>query len=290
MSNFELIDDYLTNRLSEQDRKSFEQQINSDPALKADVELQKEIIQGLKSARVAELKAMLNNVPITSPAAYLSPLRIAAGVIGTVVLATGIYFYFNSNDSLTPGSISNPPTDSVIKNEQTTPDLKEDDDTDPQINELNTIPKPAGEEEKTIQSKKQDSDVIDSNTKQESKPVIDLVDPTEELNDNAPGTNPVKSGANNSTISIAKINVDIISSERKYNAHYQFINGKLVLYGKFDSGLYEIIEVNAQRSRSLFLYYKTSYFLLDETQHEITPLKEISDPVLKEKLKAFRSN
>lgn len=77
MSNSELIDDYLTNRLSEQDRKSFEQQMDSNPALKADVELQKEIINGLKAARAAELKAMLNKVPISSPGINLSPLRIA---------------------------------------------------------------------------------------------------------------------------------------------------------------------------------------------------------------------
>lgn len=290
MRNFELIDDYLTNRLSEQDRKSFEQQMDADPALKADVELQKEIIQGLKAARVAELKAMLNKVPISATGTYLSPLRIAAGVIGTVVLATGLYFYFNTNDNLTPANESNPPTDTITKQEQISPELKEDKDTSPQINELNTSPKAAGSEDNAIQSEKQGTDPVDSNTKQESKPAIDLVDPTEELNDNAPGTSPVKSGANNSTISVAKINVDIISTERKYKSHYQFINGKLVLYGNFDNGLYEIIEVNAQRSRSLFLYHKTSYFLLDETQHEITALKEISDPVLIEKLKSFRSN
>ncbi len=290
MSNFELIDDYLTNRLNEQDRKSFEQQMDSNPALKADVELQKEIIQGLKAARAAELKAMLKNVPVSTFMIKLSPIRLTAGLIGTALLATGIYFYFNTNDSYTPVNISNPPVDSISRQEQTLPESKEKNDSSPSINELNSSPKPAGEEEKSIQSKKLDTEVVDSNTKQESKPVIDLVDPTEELKDNAPGTSPVKSGANNSTISVAKINVDVISSERKFKSHYQFINGKLVLYGNFDKGLYEIIEVNAQRSRSLFLYYKASYFLLDETQREITALKEISDPVLKEKLKAFRSN
>lgn len=290
MRNFELIDDYLTNRLSEQDRKSFEQQMDSDPALKADVELQKEIIQGLKAARVAELKAMLNKVPISATGTYLSSLRIAAGVIGTVVLATGLYMYFNSNDHLTPINESNPPTDTITRQEQTSPELKADKDTFPLINELNTSPKAAGSEDNTNQSEKQGTDPVDLNTKQESKPAIELIDPTEELNDNTPGTNPVKSGANNATISVAKISVDIISSERKYKSHYQFINGKLVLYGNFDNGFYEIIEVNAQRSRSLFLYYKTSYFLLDESQHEITALKEISDPVLIEKLKSFRSN
>jgi hypothetical protein len=38
MSNFELIDDYLTNRLNEQEKEAFEKQLESDPALKADVD------------------------------------------------------------------------------------------------------------------------------------------------------------------------------------------------------------------------------------------------------------
>jgi hypothetical protein len=290
MGNFELIDDYLTNKLSEQDRKSFEQQIDADPALKAEVALQKEIIHGLKTARASELKAMLNNVPITTFNTYFSPMRIAAGLIGAAVLATGLYFYLNTKDELPPVKEPSPTTDSIDQQEQHAPEIKPSEESSPLVNELKNSPKPAGSEENIKPSSQVEANAVNSNTKQESKPVIDLVDPTEDLNDNTPGTSPVKSGANNTTISVAKINVDVIASERKYKSHYQFLRGKLILYGNFDNGLYEIIEVNGQSSRSLFLYYKSSYYLLDETQDKITALKEISDPVLKEKLKAFRSN
>src|SRR5258706_14798338 len=64
MSNFELIDDYLTNRLGEQERVSFEQELGSDPALKADVDLQKHIVAGAKKGRAGGLQAMRNNVPV----------------------------------------------------------------------------------------------------------------------------------------------------------------------------------------------------------------------------------
>ncbi|HEY6435499.1 MAG TPA: hypothetical protein VIY47_02840 [Ignavibacteriaceae bacterium] len=284
MSNFELIDDYLTHRLNEQERTSFEQQMTSDPALKADVELQKQIIEGLKSARAAELKAMLNQVPVSAFKFSLSPGRIAAGLIGTVVLATGAYFYFNQKDGLEPTPFPSSQVDSMTQSETNPAEIEEDNAV---IEELQNSAKPAYEQENST-PRQQDTDPIKNNTKQESKPVIDLVDPTEDLTDNEPS--PVKSGVNNTTISVAKINVDVISTERKYKTHYQFANGKLMLYGNFDKGLYEIIEVNGQHSRSLFLYYKTAYYLLDENKHEITLLKEISDPVLKEKLKTFRSN
>ncbi len=285
MSNFELIDNYLTNRLSELDRKLFEQEMASDPTLKADVDLQNEIIQGLKAARAAELKTMLNQVTISAPIIYLSPMRIAAGFIGATVLATGLYFYVDLKENFNPTKVSSSFTDSVKQSEQITIDKNKD--SIPVVDESNVPPKSIDKAEK-ITEKKVDISKVDDNSKRETKPVIDLIDPTEELNDSESEVG--NSGLSKTTVSVAKINVDVISTERKFKSHYQFANGKLVLYGNFDNGLYEIIEVNAQQNRSLFLYYKSVYFLLDETQHEVTLLKEITDPVLKEKLKEFRNH
>src|SRR5258706_4733435 len=115
MSNFELIDDYLTNRLGEQERVSFEQRLGSDPALKADVDLQKHIVAGVKKTRAAELKAMLNNVPVgggfsSGPMAG----KIAAGVVAVGVAATSLYFFLSPT-----GSPSREPA--VIFKKQTEP-------------------------------------------------------------------------------------------------------------------------------------------------------------------------
>lgn len=284
MSNFELIDDYLTDKLNEQDRKSFEQQMISDPALKADVELQKEIIQGLKAARIAELKAMLNKIPVASPTIYFSPLRIAAGLIGTAVLATGLYFYFDKNSGLNPNQASSSLVDSIRQTEQNNDEIKIDSVVDELKIEVPTDNNKAKGSDGEI--KKNDKAVIPDS--KENKPVIDLIDPTDETTENEVSVE--KAVTSNTTISVARIEVNVISSERKLKSHYQFAKGKLILYGNFDNGIYEIIEVNAEKSRSLFLYYKTSYFLLDDSKKEVTPLKEISDPVLVQKLNSFRSN
>ncbi len=281
MSNLELIDDYLTNRLNELERKYFEQQMSSDSALRADVELQKEIIKGLKEARAAELKAMLNKVPVATPTIYLSPLRIAAGLIGTAVLATGLYFYYDKNSNLNTNQISSSLVDSIRQTEKKNSDIQ----VDSTVKELNSA-EPIDKKEDNREAKKEDKPVS-TNTK-EIKPAIDVIDPTGELAENE--ISPAKTSGDNSTLSVAKIEVSINSSEKKFKSHYQFANGKLILYGNFDNGLYEIIEVNALKSRSLFLYYKASYYLLDETKTEVTLLKEISDPVLIQKIKTFRSN
>src|SRR5260221_14225545 len=106
MSNFELIDDYLTNRLGEQERVSFEQRLGSDPALKADVDLQKHIVAGVKKARAAELKAMLNNGPVGGGFSSRAMAgKIAGGVIAVGIVATSLYFYLTPTGSPARGRV-----------------------------------------------------------------------------------------------------------------------------------------------------------------------------------------
>jgi len=100
MSNFELIDDYLTGRLNEQEKEAFEKQLDSDPALKADVGLQYQILEGVKQARITELKSMLNKVPVnTGYTVEFTVARLAAGIIGAGVVGAALYF------ALTPGHV-----------------------------------------------------------------------------------------------------------------------------------------------------------------------------------------
>jgi hypothetical protein len=117
MSKFELVDDYLMNRLTESERAAFEQQISSDPSLKGDLELQKNILEGIKKARAAELKAMLNNVPVGSPlSSNFAIMKIAAGIIGAGVLITSLYYYYQSEPSEVP-NLSTSIQDSVQGND-----------------------------------------------------------------------------------------------------------------------------------------------------------------------------
>ncbi len=283
MNISDLIDDYLTNRLNEQEREAFEKQMASDPALKTDVDLQREIVSGLKAARMAELKAMLKKVPVATPTIYFTPLRIAAGLIGTAVLAAGLYFIIEKNGHFNVNQMSSSLVDSINQAENKNPDLQPDSSK----NEMNIAPILKEKAVKEVIEQKKDAEAIDQNSKG-TKPSIDVIDPTGELTETEP--TPENTSSNSPAISLAKIDAEVNSSERKFKSHYKFSQGKLVLYGAFDKGLYEIIEVNAQTSRTLFLFYKSSYYFLDETQKEVTLLKEITDPLLLDKLEAFRSN
>src|SRR5690348_7043727 len=97
MENFDLIDDYLRGQLSGHEKEAFEKQLQADPSLQSEVDLQQQLIEGIKNARISELKTMLSQVPLTgamTSGVGLSAGQIAAGVITSAVIATGTLFYF----------------------------------------------------------------------------------------------------------------------------------------------------------------------------------------------------
>jgi hypothetical protein len=279
MSNFELIDDFLTNRLGDKERASFEQQLNSDPSLKADVELQKQIIDSVKNARAAELKAMLNNVPVSG--GYTSGISAAkfAAVVGTAALV-GIALYFY----LKPEDLENKSEIGITKNEITTP--VQQDAAPAAVIEKKEI------EEQTptkpeVEVKKQEIKKEAAKPNTTNQPRIEVADPSNEFVENS-STDIVKIPGNTSGVSNSHIEVEMDSSNKKYSFHYQFAQGKLLLYGAFDKGLYEILEINGDK-KSVFLFYKENYYMLDEKQRKIISLEPIRDGLLLKKLRDYRN-
>src|SRR6185295_8639479 len=94
-------------------------------------------------------------------------------------------------------------------------------------------------------------------------PDLQVVDPTEELASTNTKTDKPKAEKDQANVSTSRIEVETNDSNNQYSFHYQLSQQKLRLYGKFDKGLYEIIEVNGT-AHSVFLFYKDSYYLLDE--------------------------
>ena len=290
MSNFELIDDYLTNRLADSERIAFEQQVISDPALKADVEIQKNILQGIRKARAAELKTMLNNVTVGSPvSSVFTTMRMAAGIVGAGILITSLYYYFQPEGLKIIPNISTSIQDSVQGHDSvgSTEKLNPSDDSTKEHTQLNVIePK----EEKVIQpnlpANKEEKEAI-IKTSEVKQPKIEVIDPTNEMSSEIKTEESVKSGASKSVITASSVQVEIDSSSKKYNFHYQFKSNKLQLFGSFDKSLYEILEITGE-SHAVFMFYRENYYLLDEKQNQITRLSVIKDSNLLKKLKEYR--
>lgn len=280
MKNLEHIDDYLANRLKGNERDAFERELANNSELRSQLEWQKQIVEGIKHARAAELKSMLSKVPVTGGGAQIqfSVMRIAAGVVLAGVVSAAAYYYISGNDF---PPIENAAAD-VTKTEAVKPEATKEEPAAPQ--QQSTEPQATPEEEKQ-QSK---SNKAAEEIKPATKPSLNVADPSSELTDENPTSEELPPATNNREIAPAHVQVEMDSSNKKYDFHYQFAGSKLMLYGSFDRGLYEVLEINSAQ-HGLFLYYKNNFYLLDEAQQKITKLSPIEDKALLQKLREYRS-
>jgi hypothetical protein len=283
MSNFDLIDDYITNRLRGEDREQFERQLANDPALKTEVELQQRIVKTIQAARAGELKAMLNKVPVGGGVSFDFPaLRMAAGLVGAGVLAATLYYSFKP--SIAPQDAS---TDLLKKTEQLKPEPSPETTITPDDRSQENVDSAAGtsvapelKEPATTPRRKEGAQV-----KPVEKPTISVTNPAEELAE--AGTAAVPHGTAAANPAPAPIEVEVSAETKKYDFHYQFESGKLQLFGNFDRSLFEVIEVNGG-DRALFLYYKEQFYTLNEKQATPERLVALRDAALLSKLRQYR--
>jgi hypothetical protein len=276
--DLELLDDYLANRLDPQGKASFEQKLHTDPSLQSEYQLQQQLITGIKKARIAELKSIMNNVPVpaaqggTAVASKIALWTILAGIV-----ATGLYFYLNQDPQESkPNATEIKVEEENKKTEVLTPAQHED---SPVVSET-----PASSEQKPLKSPKAPQKGKNSPLTKDRK--IEVYDPTEETKQSE------SSQSSETTVPIEdqhpEITVEVDANNKKYNFNYQFKDGKLLLYGPFEKNLYEIMEFFSDDKRTLFLYYNDGYYLLKEDSDKLKPLNAITDPALVKKLKDYR--
>ncbi|MFN3840853.1 MAG: anti-sigma factor family protein [Cyclobacteriaceae bacterium] len=273
--DLQVLDDYLANRLTEQEKVAFEQKLKTDPNLQQEVKFQQQLIEGIRQARVTELKAMLNAVPV-SPV-NVGTSSIAAKLVSTIavvgVISTVLYFYLNEGDSS-----KTTPSEELVVNQ-----VIEDKKTESQEKAIEEIP---AEDNKTEGEVKP----VEKETVPVAKPQLEVFTPETE----AEQLQAQKEHAQLDIIARAfvtsSIEVDTEEGTRKYGFHYMFKDNKLVLFGSFENNLYEILEFIAGDQRTVFLFYNDAYYLLDLDKTVPTQLVPIKDKTLLNKLKQYRGN
>lgn len=280
MENFELIEKYASGRLEGMEKEAFEQQLKADAALQKEVELQQQIIQGVKQARILQLKSMLSQVPVGGSIVHsgLTAGNIVTAAVALTVIVSGTLFYFKPwEDQQAPATLTKEITAPV--EEKVTEVKPEINSSKEKTETITPTPEPTREPAKITKT----SPAVKTNP---GKPKIDVLDPSEDLTQSQ--SDGKSAEANQSGVIASRIAVETESATEKYSFHYQFNQGKLILYGSFDKGLYEILEVHGE-NHSLFLYYKDNYYLLNEKAVNITPLSSIKDQQLIKLLKEYRS-
>ncbi|HEX8039046.1 MAG TPA: hypothetical protein VF490_07830, partial [Chryseosolibacter sp.] len=106
--DLELLDDYLSNRMGGAERSDFEGRLQADPDLQNEYALQRNLVQGIRDARVSELKSMLNKVPVPS-GGHGSALSSKAmlGAVAIIIAAATYWFLMRSEKpALKPNAVA----------------------------------------------------------------------------------------------------------------------------------------------------------------------------------------
>jgi hypothetical protein len=271
--DFELLDDYIGNRLSSEERAQFEGKLQGDPELQRELKLQQGIVDSLRKARAAELKARLNNIPVNTVQGSSSLAKWAGGAMA-VVVAVGLYFYLQPD----------PPKDIKPASESVT-------STQPAAKEQPEAMEPAKTTE-VIEPKVDPS--VEKQKSQATKPItesavrtpdLDVFDPTAET---VTESSIPEQNAASTENSATDVKSEVITDHKEYKFHYRLKDDKLVLYGAFDKNLYEILEFISDQKQTVFLSYKNNFYLLNQGGDKVRPLSPVNDPVLIRKLKEYQ--
>jgi hypothetical protein len=223
----------------------------------------------------------------------------AAGLVGT-----GLYFYLQSDEpTVLPSPSADQMAEAEKQNEAEPVELEPEatgveSEIDAQPQEApeaqNTKPESNTPAERNTKVAKPQAEIANDEALRDKeiapKPVapatLDVFDPTEEMekSKNAEEAGPTDEKEPSKAPSI----VVETANDKRYNFHYQFKNEKLYLYGAFERNLYEIMEFFSDNKRTMFLYYKDNYYLLNEENDRVKALTPITDTALLKKLKDYR--
>ena len=285
MSKEEKIIAYLENEMSVEERQHFEHAIENDPELKSELEFQNEIIEGLKSARVSELKAIMDNVPVGGTIGVGSTItfgKFASGIAVIGILSLATYYFMLDGDG---ANLLEPKANNSTELLDMEQPLETDSETlqkeEPQEEEQDKVVEVV-EDEKSKAIDVPEESIVSSNEPEINRPsAAPLFETSESDSLEAPTNDIVDTFEGNLT----SLDVEIDNTKKKYSFHYQFNKGKLFLFGDFDKELYEILEFKTKSDKTLFLYYEGHFYPLNKNQVKIVELKPVKEKTLIDKLK-----
>ena len=119
------IENYLTGNLPADEVSKFEQFLSQNPDAQSQLDLQKDIIEGIKQMRKNELKSKLSSIdPKAGSNPIIQKLAIAATtLVGTAIVSIGIYTASYDHESSTPAvnNTTDNQISSVIETQPETP-------------------------------------------------------------------------------------------------------------------------------------------------------------------------
>lgn len=292
----ELIDQYHSGDLSPEQMADFENQLELNPELKAESDLQSEIIDGLKEFRKAELKSRLNAIDV-SPGwmefvQQSSLVKSFGGVAVATLIGSGVYLYAERDETV-PSSTDNSIVISAPEMEQDefnfdlstlivseeVSDLKENQKSIAFSSPISRV------ESKDLNSKEEKGtgDKSEAFVPEFSAPNANSVEDDSKFESSDLDAIPEVTATENSKIDVITENV------KNVNIKYKYYDGKLFLSGDFDQAPYEILEINSANGRRIYIQYLEKYYQV-ETAHKLSDLPEVTNQKLIKELHLLKEN
>lgn len=292
----ELVGRYLEGEMSDIEKLNFENQLVNSADMQEEFQLQKDIIEGVREYRKAELKARLDNIAVPSSSVYqYFGVKIAALVTLTTMIGFGAYFTFVAQEEIQDNEMTIVAEKIEKIQPEETPQIPE---VKPEIQNLSALQDNTTTEKAETEAKVEFKEIKKKDTKQSepaSVPSPKIVKPefvegiAEEKIDHKGDSFDLKNNSLANINMMAENNVEVETIfDRKRDFHYKFFNKKLFLYGDFEKAPYEIIEYISDSNKIYFLYYEGKFYELESDQMKITPLKEINDSELISELELIR--
>jgi hypothetical protein len=263
--------------------------INQDPNLKADYQFQSDIVEGIKNARKAELKARLNTIKVDPSLIGIisgsSYFKYAASFLVASSISIGAYLLYSAYDI--PADLSyTTPKNTTLSLEGVIPSNLP--------KKINPVFSKKLSGETLIASSKGKTFIPleakdDANKKSITAPYLSNVEVVDTFTDDviiAPTLESLPTNSKNSTFPKPTVAENVLDS--KYSFHYQYTDNKLYLHGDFKGIPYEIIEVHGKSGRTTYLKHEGVYYSIFDSKDKIKPLVAISDATLISEIEVLR--
>lgn len=291
---FRLIDAYFEGNITPAEKAMLEAKVKSDPLVKAEFDLQQNIVSGISSARRMELKSRLSAIDIPTSAGLLtgSGAKWLAGTVAGVTLFGSVLYWslISFDDNLEKIDIK--ADQKVVYNTEQLTSLPEISDRK-QESEGNesldtTTSNPSFTPEKTnskISTSEQINEPKEQTAKVQPQALISYEDEKifSNRNDDDLESLANRDIAHNSSDKTEIEFMNAIDNENSY--HYRYFNSKLYLYGDFKNMPYQIIELNDRGKKQLFLSHNDEVYIIKDKTTSITELRKLQDDMLKMEIK-----
>ncbi|WP_375578092.1 hypothetical protein ABWH96_13720 [Marivirga tractuosa] len=282
---FRLIEAYFEGNISPADKAMLDAKINSDPLVKAEFDLQQNIVTGISNARKLELKSRLASIDLPTHTGFLtgSAVKWLAGTVaGVTIFGSVLYWSLISFDNnIKPVDISL--NDEIVFNHPSLisfPELAEKEMVVKVEKDLNTNSAKTIKEENTkLEVAENETDATAKVQPQALMSYEDDILFTNQNNDEELENLESREVAHNRA---DKTEIEFLDAiEDKGNFHYRYFNSKLYLYGDFDEMPYQIIELNDKGKKQLFLSHNDEVYSIKDNTTEVTELRKIQNEMLK---------